>query len=474
MNPGLTSVLLHQAGAGTLPYWLTANRTGFFDTRSSGNLLFSQEWRGDFLPYNPTWDVTAQASYMALVSSGENRFFLPSLAVHATGYDFFRISVGRYPEIVGFTAPFLSTGAMMMSLNARPIWKISVENTDFWSFPGSQGFVQFKGRWSEGITTDERYMDGANVHQKYLYINVKPHRNLNLMGGVIHQLQWGGVSPDGRREHVSFRDYLDSVIGISENDRVETPLGNSIAAYDFAATFEHELFRAGMMRLFYLEDLMSMQFRSPWDGLWSGWFHWTERELPVNFIVYEHINTKQQDARMVDIPGRANYYMHARYRGGWTHHSHGLGSPLFTVDPEQITTEEGVITNGIMVGHHLGVKGHVRTRTEWSVMATWTRNYGVCRDQLQGGGSCFSSMDIPFRERDDYIPLSELRKDRYSLFAGVSHKITGQSNGKWSRFLKESGSVLEIRVSVAADWGDFFDKPRFGVETGLVFHHGGR
>lgn len=533
---GIMSGLMLQSGVDTMPFWLTANRMGLFDTRSAGNALFYQTWRGHFLKTEPNWEMTIQGNYSALLSDEDHAFRVSTLSVHLTGHRFFRFSAGRYPEIVGFTAPYLSTGAMMQSLNALPLWKVAIENPEFWSFPGSWGRIQFKGRWSEGITTDNRYMDGTNVHQKYLYINVKPHRNLNLMGGFIHQVQWGGSSPDGRREHRSFSDYLSSVFGSSESDAVVTPLGNSIAAYDFAATFHHSKFSAAAMRLFYLEDLVSTRFRSPWDGLWSGWFHWKDGTPAVNYVVYEHINTKQQDARIVDIPGRANYYTHGRYRNGWTHYGHGMGNPLFTVDPARMGTPDRTIVNGIMIGHHLGLTGYLNPNLKWSGMFTWTRNYGVCTDQMVVVQSCYSSQNVPLREQDNYIPLSELRKDRFSMYAGIVYriskkassnkgakeeyisygsqydsegvnhsgkrvfrpgneenirsekgtKVSGKYNGstpdrvgvKEFKFIEHVPSYLEsffrsgydvdMKLSIAFDWGEFYDQPRIGLEFGLI------
>lgn len=239
------------------------------------------------------------------------------------------------------------------------------------------------------------------------------------------------------------------------------------------------------MRLFFLEDRVSMRFRSPWDGMWSGWFHWTDRSsLPwIDYVVYEHINTKKQDARSIDAPGAARYYTHDVWRGGWTHEGHLLGNPLLSLDPGLIPEIARPVTNGILVAHHVGIMGNVAQGVRWEMMMTYSRNYGVCEDQFTEVEVCNSKDGTDLRSLPYYVPLKELRKDRYSLFGGVifdtrrqpkPHRQHGEAKHRRKNGRNISGRwgwldvPVRFHIYTGLDWGDFFDKPRMGAEFGLM------
>ena len=509
----LTSTLLVHAAGKSLPFWFTSQRGGLVPLDAQSGVIFLQEWSDESVWQRPGWNLSAEASLFARVSgmarvsdvtsaSGTAKSTSPqaaapyssrntsasirTLAVHLTAWNFARLSIGRYDETIGIGAPYLTTGQMMMSRNARPAWKISFENPDFFAIPGTRGFLNFKARWSESFLFDKRFVDQPKIHQKYLYINLKPVPELSLMGGIIHNVMWGGNHPELGSLN-TMQGYLDSVLGFSEANEA-TPPGNGIAAYDFGPEYHSKRWSAGAMRLFFLEDLVSTRFRSPWDGMWSGWFHWKDQtNTPwLDYIIYEHINTKKQDARSIDALGAARYYTHDIWRGGWTHDGHLLGNPLLTLDPDRIPEIARPVTNGILVAHHVGLMGNVTEGVRWQMMMTYSRNYGVCEDQFAEVEFCNSKDGSNLRERAYYVPLRELRKDRYSLFGGVmldsgtlfEERVDERSGGDWKGKGDGKGGgkgaqpvQVQFHIFTGVDWGAFYDEARFGVEFGLTIRY---
>ena len=124
-----------------------------------------------------------------------------------------------------------------------------------------------------------------------------------------------------------------------------------------------------------------------------------------------------------------------------------MGNPLFTYNPD-----EREVVNNIMIAHHPGIKGHLTERISVHTMLTYSRNYGVCKDQIISGRCSILPGD---RVPDDLElrPRSELRKDRISGILRL-------------QFLLLSDQKLYLHTSVAADGGDFWEN-RYGFMLGI-------
>ena len=468
-QPGWAIFYQQQLSSSSTPFWFVANRAGMFSDASTTNSLLQARYLTGFQHIFP--GITVQAGFLgtALYSDVKPAIRIHNFYAHFEGYRF-RLSAGRYDEVIGHGAPHLSTGKMMLSRNALPTWKISLQNPEFVDVPYLRGFVAFKGRWSEEWTTDERYVDGAMVHRKHGYINVRPIPQLNLIGGIVHNVMYGGIHPTLGKTH-DFKTYIGDIFG-QPHGSSKTPLSNGVAAYDFSAEFKTSDWTLAASRIMYLEDRVSANIRSPWDGLWSGWFelHKKKGPVPIDYIMYEHLNTRRQDAMDFDLRGRTKYGVHGVWRSGYTHHERIFGTSLFGYTPIVITDKNSPISNNIIVAHHAGVKGDLSETIRWAAMATYSRNYGVCSDQLPESISKISCYHknydgINMREIDGIIPLRDLRKDRYSVYLAVSKRW------QWvpptiSSISKEAyPESFTLKVAFATDWGEFYGEQRYGVEV---------
>ena len=467
-QPGWSVLYVQQLSSSEIPFWFAANRGGMFADASTVNSQLQVRYLTKLEPIFRGISMRTGFLGTALHSDADPVIRVHNLFAHVEGYRF-RLSIGRYDEVVGHGAPHLSTGKMMLSRNAVPTWKISFQTPDFVDVPYLRGYVAFKGRWSEEWTTDERYVDGAMVHRKFGYINVRPIPQLNLIGGIVHNVMYGGTHPVLGVTH-TFETYVKDIFGF-QYENSKTPLGNGVAAYDFSAEYHAGDWTLAASKIMYLEDRVSANIRSAWDGLWSGWFelHKKNRPVLVDYIMYEHLNTRRQDAMDFDLRGRAKYGAHRHWRSGYTHHSRFFGSSLFGFTPMVVTETTSPITNNIIVAHHAGIKGDLSETVRWAAMATYSRNYGICSDQLPESISRTTCYHINYdginmREMEGIIPPRDLRKDRYSVYVAVSKRW------QWSHLTISPISdeaypqSFTLKVAFASDWGEFYEETRYGVE----------
>ena len=500
-------------GTPETPFWLHANRDGRIPLYSRSNTLFYGEYHTGFLRDSETWDLDAGLRIDTRISDDANMFNFTELYAHLRTRGW-QLSAGRFYDTVGLNSGYLTTGSMLMSRNALQPYKLRLSTPEFLPVPLIGGAISFKARWSEALLTDDRFVDRARVHQKYLYLKVQPVRELHLYAGIAHHLMWGGTHPEDGRLHTSFLDYLSDVLALPDDAASGniTPKGNGLGGYDFGAEYRARTWTAGAWRLFYIEDGTAMNLRSPWDGVWGAWLDLHDSQRPrrlVSYLTYEHINTKWQDGGGYKAIGRARFYTHRVWRDGWVHHGQTLGTPLILIDPSKAGTEEQLLVNNMILGHHLGMAGRLTETVSWEMMAIYSRNYGICRDQTSGG-SCGGSAEAPVWEREAYVPYHTLRRDRYSFLlrasfpvlssfrpfadadrraaqmaaqtgtqragygsvqseqAGTPIRTSSADPSVFGRTPPRTGTGLHLMMSAALDAGAFHDRPLFGFEAGVI------
>lgn len=422
-----------------LPFWFHSNVDGVVDP-SGTNWLNEIGYRA-YLYENGDFSISSGTNLVARLSP-QNSLHFSELYMDAS-LGGFRLSAGKISQPIGLNNHELSVGSMMVSRNATPIPGISLTTPNFLDVPFGNGVVEYKALFSHGWFNENRYVDGVKLHQKYLYIRLNFGRLL-ATGGFIHNAMWGGTHPTQGRFPQSFSDYLRVITGRSAAEggpggEVANVLGNSVAAYDFGLTYEFESFTASLTRLFYLEDKVSTRFRSPWDGVWGLNLYFDEPGSPVQALTYEHINTKQQDARSFEAPGRRDYYNHFLFENGWSYHQRSIGLPLMLYD-----SEVGAFTNNMIVGHHLGLKGMITESLGYKTFFTYSRNYGRNGETL------------PI---DEYR-LAPLRTDQYSFYLSFSHSLPGVENiNVGLAATGDFGELHEDRIGlmVKVRWGKTFE-----------------
>jgi len=449
------SVFFTGSGSET-PFWHYANTDGLIQSGSSFNNLNSLQVAMPFRE-NPDGklDLSAGAKLTSRLSDTGNTIHFQQL-YGSLQFGVMRLTIGRFYGTVGLNMTELSTGSMMQSRNATPIPKISIDMTRFVDIPLTNGIVQFKGHYSDGKLEDDRFVDSPFVHQKsaYLKFNIK---RLEAIAGFVHNVQWGGTDPRFGKLPQSFGDYLRVVVGKSADPESDAPglertnrLGNTVAAYDGSLRYNFDKFTILGYRMIYVEDTVSLELRSFWDGTYGLGFRMNEDRTLFSGVLYEFMNTIQQDSQGNFPRGRANYYSHSLYRSGWTFNGNVIGNPLIRFD-----RESGRIDNNMIIAHHLGFDGWISNRLQYRAMATYSRNYGICSDQIITG-SCFINSDNPPAPNLETIPRSELRRDQYSAL------IEGN-------YLLVPSRGIRLHGSFALDTGDFTGESA-GVMLGVSWN----
>lgn len=416
-------------GAGTLPFWLYANRHSIVDSSSTNwinELHFEQ-----LLTESDNISLTATGKLAGRLSE-DATLFIPELYLRADGYGF-RLQAGRFPQLMGLGNPELSSGSIMMSRNATPIPGISISTSDFLVVPYTDGDVQVKGSFSHGWMGDDRFVEGSFLHHKSAYLRIYIG-NFSATGGLIHNVVWGGTHPELGRLPQSFGDYLRAVAGKSAEERGDTPInetkgviGNSVAAYDFGLQYEHKQFTLLFSRMYYLEASISPKpiIDTPLDGSWGLHLSLNNEERFLNALSYEYINTTQANSSG-RVLRQDNYYNNGIYLSGWTYKDRVLGNPLFLFD-----AENNLVVNNVFLAHHLGVEGRVSSRLSYTAFATFSRNYGNVYtpgenlDQLSG----YLNLAYTLPQRDSFTLFASIAADIGELY---SEKAGFQLGFSWS------------------------------------------
>lgn len=448
-------------GSGTsTPFWHYANTRGRIFPGSQFNQYTTLTAESALSSTDGSFDFGYGATALSRFSDTQNAFRFEQLYA-GVRFGGFQLKVGRFYDEIGEGALLsnLSFGSMIQSQNAVPIPKIQLRTVDYIDVPFTNGVLSFKGMYSDGILEADREIRSPYVHQKSLHGKLSIE-NGELMVGVIHNSVWAGTHPDRGRLPQRLDDYFRIVTsksaepgsGATSSEEINR-LGNSVAAFDFAGTYTFYNTRLLLYRQIYLEDTVSARvWRSYWDGTYGIGLQRVEGSGLVNSFMYEIIHTIKQDSESRFYPqGRANYYGHSVYRTGWTYKGSVIGNPLLTFDPESQR-----MINNVVVGHHIGVSGDISPALNYKFYVTYTRNHGVCSDQVITGRCGISDDPDSFPGPPDNLELRELRDIREHQFSFLVD----------TSYLIRQNSGIRFHGSFAADVGQFYGN-RFGVMAGI-------
>lgn len=451
-----TATLFAAGGSGdNLPFWLSANQYGTIDPRSAnGGLRFSAYRpfsRQEGIDYALGVDLLGRVSHHATV-------YAPRLYGRLR-YGGLQLTVGRREQVIGRVDTSLSLGSVTWSRNATPPPKVSLSSDGYLAVPGTGGFLAGKGYFAHGWLGQDRFVEGAFLHEKYLYLRLLPADvPVNGHAGLVHHATWGGTSPLAGHQAAGFDDWLDVVLG-RRNAGEGTPgapaaQANHMAAYDFSVSLDFGDGRGLVYRQFYHEDTPSLLFRNPWDGSWGLGYRRNEPTALVNAILWEHVRMTRQNAKFSEGEERGAdvYYGHSLYRSGWTYEGRTLGMPLLIPASRTPGLRDDLpgIGNSIVVAHHVGIEGALGRRHSYQLLGTYSRNYGA-------QGVCEPTDDSICGARTD---RRTPRRDQYSFRVEVRGPILDQHN-------------LGFRTALAFDTGSFYED-RLGVSVALSWRSGAK
>ena len=414
---------------GDLPFWLVANHFGTVDRRPANFYL-----RGS---------VMKQLNSKRYFDWGYGLEALGRLSEHNTLHVHqwygtlklgpFNMTAGQWQRSLGVRDPFLSTGGLVMGENAAPFPGIEISMPVFVGIPGTQEFLQFRGHLGHGWLESNRFVSGSLMHEKSFYLRIFPdHYPIQLQGGVIHAVMWGGEHPRFGRLPQSLKDYL-RIFFVQEggtdapDNEIVNVLGNTVGAYDFSIWYHARAWEILLFRHFYIETGPSLRFRNPLDGQWGLSFRRKKEGYFLDAITWEHINMLRQGAQYSrgEARGPDNYYNNVLYQGGWTYRGRSIGLPLLFADG----LRTGIINN-MVLAHHIGAEGSLPLQIDYRVLATFSRNYGAALIFEAPGSN---------RVINGFTP----RTDNLSLLLSLSMPFPSENR-------------LVINTAIAADYGSLY------------------
>ena len=354
----------------------------------------------------------------------------------------FEIYVGRRKEIFGIVDTMMSSGSISWSGNAMPIPKVQIGMPNYTKLFFK--WLSFKGTYSHGWFGNQRFAKGYFLHQKTLFLKIgKPTSKINLYGGIVHNVQWGGFPkvplPQGDDRLLNGRFPQDWFVygnvvlplknlwkyspKFSDYNAFETTnhFGNHLGSVDVAAEFKFAKSRLLLYKQFIFEDGQLFGLTNTDDGLYGLSFT-PKPESSFKKIVFEYLFTKNQGryeagvARLLGLkdrhPNEENFlFNHQQYFDGWSYNRQTIGTPFLTA--EENLRSEKQIDNGYVF---------INNNRVWAVYAGLLNQFGMIQvsNRLSysknfGNTSLLGKVIVPVTQIsysvNTIIPLKRMKAD---------------------------------------------------------------
>lgn len=391
------------------PLWLSSNRYGKVSTQNQSAYERVGVMRSEQNDSSRNWRLGYGVDLM--LQQGNTSAFFVHQAYASIAYKKARLTIGAKEYPLDVKTAELTSGALSMGINARPIPQVKME-IDYFSIPGTKQWWKWKVAGGIGMTTDGRWQEDFSRETAYKYTTnhmylekrlfwkfgkeYHPVCPLTFEVGISMVSQFGGTSyhVNGRntddatiKHNTDFKAFWHALTwgGSDATDGTESNVeGNQLGSYNMvlAWTTKDWMVRAYAERYFDDQSMITFQYGVQ-DHLLGF-----EGRLPKNpflsGIVLEHLSTRNQSGAILhdaspSIPdkmnGRDNYYNHNNYEG-WQHWGMGCGTPLLT---SPIYNRDGLMLfkNNRVKAWHLALSGDPTDEIHWRMLLTLTENWGT-------------------------------------------------------------------------------------------------
>lgn len=403
------------------PLWLTANRYGM-GSNESKNIYFRTNIEWD-KKLKQNWQINV-ALDLAIGKNFTSKAWIQQ-AYADISWKMLTLSIGS-KERIGFPLEKnekLTSGWMVEGTNMRPIPQIRGEIKDYFTVPGTQGWVSFKGHLCYGYFTDgnwqenfvspgEMYTKNVLYHSKSLMIRLgnKDKIPLEFEFGLLTAAQFGGdrmqKNKDGSIQLIkdmpeSAKDFW-KIFFPKQESTLSNVQGNHCGSWNFGLNYFYKdwKFRA------YLEHYFEDHSQMFWEyGRWKDGHIGLEISFPtnkwINSIVWEGLNTTDQTGPILydgiagsftdlQMSGGDNYYNNGEYLG-WQNYGASLGHP-FLFGPQYNQDASNEIKGSRVKAQHLGVSGNPNQEWNWRVLLSYSRNWGTYLNPFDKVTKQFSSL----------------------------------------------------------------------------------
>lgn len=387
-----------------LPFWARTGRDGIVPYSSSALVIGGADLEykaknglyfeagtnlvGSLASRNPVHDTRIDGIVDRLYVSG--------------GWRMLHLDVGMKPREKELGDLSISGGNVLWSGNARNLPGINAWSD--WIYFEKGHWFGFKGNIAHYQTIDNRHVAGTMLHNKSLVLKAALGRKVDLMVGVDHWAQWGGVSQSQGQQPSTFNDFLRVLFvqGGGEDATVsdqQNVLGNHLGREFFRLDWRASKFTMTFQYDMPFEDNGGIKKLQNFpDGVWSLKFALADRDAFVTDVIGEFINTTWQAGPLHDRPateeemkhqnpespwygyvtlgGLDNYFMNSTYKSGWTNYGRIIGLPLINAAcPDKDGVVNGIVNNRVRA-YHLGLQGNMMEGLPYAFKATYSSNWG--------------------------------------------------------------------------------------------------
>ena len=286
---------------------------------------------------------------------------------------------GRKQKKEFFRGLSATNESILWSLNSRPVPGIGFEITEpvyFWKRAG----LGFKLSWEELFSDEhDRYIENIRIHHKSFHLVFSGIKNVELIAGVQHYVQWAGKSSEHGDLPSGFDDYLQvitggSIIGgdgfIADNEI--NGLGNHLGGYEAQLNTTVSHFNVSLIYNTIFEDMSGIKLRNTPDGRYGIYIEDREKNKWVEAFMYEYYFTRNQSKNYPTTDGKDNYFNNHLYKSGWTYDHQVIGLPFMVLKENGL----GIAHNNI-VAHHIGVTGEAFYTNPYRLLLSYRANYGA-------------------------------------------------------------------------------------------------
>lgn len=353
------------------PFWLHSNQRGRID-----ELTTLAAWASASGSYSLNRDTFITLGIGTLYQNGyTDKLELDEgfISLENTRFTAF---IGKKQKKEIYSGLSATNQNILWSLNAAPMPGIGFTITKpvmLWE----RGGLGFKASWEEYITDDDRYVEDARVHHKSLHLVFNKVRNFELVIGVQHFAQWGGISPVYGKLPATIDDYLKVFIGKEGRDDVQgeeaNALGNHLGSYEVYLNTSLSNYDIQLLYNTLFEDNSGRVLGNTPDGRYGVYIADKDEEIKwVEAFMYEFYYTRDQSKNTPTEDGNDNYFNNNLYRSGWTYNKRILGLPFILLDEDRFRVEQNSI-----IAHHLGIKGTAGDIYPYKFLVSYRANYGA-------------------------------------------------------------------------------------------------
>jgi len=417
-----------------VPFWLQSNKKGLVPNKSyaMADFLLGMDFDES---KNKNFDWMWEASAVSYTGD-ESKLILDNLYL-SLKWKIFQFSLGQKSDEILMDGLSSTNGSMLFSNNARSYPKYELSVPEWTGIPLTKGIISFKGLLSDGISTDNRYIDNALIHHKKLFVRLFKDYKFSVSGGIEHVAMWSGTHPEHGKISKSLDKYYNVFTGSGDDDGTFSNdsyrLGNHIGSYHVDAYYTTDKFSLQAYYRSIFEDGSGRKSENRPDGLYGLYFqNKQENTAFVQSALVEFYHTTDQSGRFRgDVDGKHyrgndNYFNHGEYKSGWTHYGRTIGSPLFT---NGTSNGHAVVINNRFKALHVGVKGYIASLIPYKTYFTFSKNYGTNASEFESALNQFSGLvevtlpakKIPFKiDLACAVDQGELLKDNVGFFIRIS------------------------------------------------------